>query len=155
MAVTGYGLDSYQDIASAALGGYAGKVAPTYQQAALNTQKGLMQSEYQRDLMRRNKARSNIDMNIAEEKAYRALPGQFNRRGMIDSGQYQRGGRELASNIMRARNRADEDFMQNMMTSNLQDAMSISDLEGLRGNLTGQQYQSLVAALVRGSGGAS
>ena len=55
---------------------------------------------------------------------------------------------------MRARNRSDEDFMQNMMTSNLQDAMSISDLEGLRGNLTGQQYQSLVAALVRGSGGA-
>ena len=103
-----------------------------------------MQSEYQRDLMRRNKARADIDMNIAEEKAYRALPGQFNRRGMLDSGQYQRGGRELASNIMRARNRADEDFMQNMMTSRLQDAMSISDLEGLRGNLTGQQYQSLV-----------
>ena len=154
MAITGYGMDSYQDIASAALGGYAGKTAPTFQQAALNTQKGLMQSEYQRDLMRRNKARSNIDMNIAEEKAYRALPGQFNRRGMLDSGQYQRGGRELASNIMRARNRSDEDFMQNMMTSNLQDAMSISDLEGLRGNLTGQQYQSLVAALVRGSGGA-
>ena len=33
---------------------------------------------------------------------------------------------------MRARNRADEDFTQNMMTSRLQDAMSISDLEGLR-----------------------
>ena len=42
-----------------------------------------MQSEYQRDLMRRNKARADIDMNIAEEKAYRALPGQFNRRGML------------------------------------------------------------------------
>ena len=155
MAITGYGLDSYQDIASASLGGYAGSVAPTYQQAALNTQKGLMQNEYQRDLMRRNKARADIDMGLSEERAYRALPGQFNRRGMLDSGQYQRGGRELASNIMRARNRSDEDFMQNMMTSNLQDAMSISDLEGLRGNLTGQQYQSLVAALVRGSGGAS
>ena len=33
MAITGYGLDSYQDIASVALGGYAGKVAPTFQQA--------------------------------------------------------------------------------------------------------------------------
>ena len=29
MAITGYGLDSYQDIASL-LGGYAGKVAPTF-----------------------------------------------------------------------------------------------------------------------------
>jgi|TARA_B100001094_G_scaffold162144_2_gene156915 hypothetical protein len=155
MSATGYGLDTYQDIASASLGGFAGSVAPTYQQAALNTQKGLMQNEYQRDLMRRNKARNDIDMGLSEERAYRALPGQFNRRGMIDSGQYQRGGRELASNIMRARNRADEDFMQNMMTSNLQDAMSISDLEGLRGNLTSNQYQALVASMVRGAGGAA
>ena len=155
MAITGYGLDSYQDIASASLGGYAGSVAPTYQQAALNTQKGLMQNEYQRDLMRRNKARADIDMGLSEERAYRALPGQFNRRGMLDSGQYQRGGQQLASNIMRARNRADEDFMQNQMTSYLQDAMAISDLEGLRGNLTSNQYQALVASMIRGAGGAA
>jgi len=153
MSATGYGLNSYQDIASAAMGGYAGSTAPTYQQAALDTQKKLMWSEYGRDQQRRQKARSNIDMNIAEDKAYRALPGQFNKRGMMDSGQYQRGGQELATNIMRARNRSDEDFMQNMMTSNLQDAMSISDLEGLRGQLTADQYQSLVAAMIRGSGG--
>ena len=155
MSATGYGVDSYQDIASAAMGGYAGSAAPSYQQAALGTQKGLMWSEYNRDKSRRDKTRFDIDTNKAEERAYRALPGQFNQRGMLDSGQYQRGGRELASALLQRRGRSDQDYMQDMMTSHLGDAMGMADLEGLRGQLTADQYQSLVAALVNRAGGAA
>ena len=155
MSATGYGVDSYQDIASAAMGGYAGRAAPSYQQAALGTQKGLMWSEYNRDKSRRDKTRFDIDTNKAEERAYRALPGQFNQRGMLDSGQYQRGGRELASALLQRRGRSDQDYMQDMMTSHLGDAMGMADLEGLRGQLTADQYQSLVAALVNRAGGAA
>lgn len=155
MSLSGYGLNNYQDIASAAMGGYAGMTAPTYQQAGLDTQKKIMWSEYNRDQLRRDKTRADISTNLAEERAYRALPGQFNQRGMLDSGQYQRGGRELASAFMRGRQMADEDYMKQVELSHLGDAMALGDLEGLKGQLTPKQYQTLVSALVRGAGGAA
>lgn len=155
MSATGYGVDSYQDIASAAMGGYAGMNAPSYQQQGLNLQKQLMWSEYNRNKARQDQKRLTDDFDKQEERAYRALPGQFNQRGMLDSGQYQRGGRELAAALLDRRNRADQDYMQNQMTSHLQDSMGVADLEGLRGQLTGDQYRSLVSALVSGAGGAA
>tara|TARA_R110000824_G_scaffold134362_1_gene297328 strand:+ start:343 stop:756 length:414 start_codon:yes stop_codon:yes gene_type:complete len=136
------------------MGANGAAVAPTYQQAGINLQKDAIWEEYGRQQQGRNQRRDNKTFDLGEERAYRAFPGQYNRRGMLDSGQYQRGGRELASALMRQRNMNDADYMQATESSRLRDALAANDLETLRGMLTSEQYQNLVASMISGSGGA-
>jgi len=146
-------LSGYQDIASAAFGANAGGFAPNFMENVIKTQNEVMWNEYGRGDLRRKKTRSDIDINLGEKQAYRALPGQFNQRGLLDSGQYQRGGRELAKNLQRIRGRADEDFQSALQGLDLSDTAALTNLEQYRGMLTPKQYQTLVAAVVGNAGG--
>ena len=146
-------ISGYQDIAAAAMGGYAGSVAPTYQQSATNVAQQGVWNEYGRQQLGRNKRRADKTFDLGEERAYRAFPGQYNKRGMLDSGQYQRGGRELAKALMRQRQMSAEDYQQAIMTSQLEDALATGNLEGLRAQLTSQQYHNLVNSIISESGG--
>lgn len=146
---------NYQDIASAAMGGTASQTAPTFQQASFNTMKQLGMNQYNRDQLGRDFARTSEDYGRRFEDTARALPGQFNRRGMIDSGQYQRGANRAMSDNLRGFNRAAEDYNQGIERSRLSDDILMGDLSNLRSQLNSQEYQALVASMVGRSGGAA
>tara|TARA_R110000850_G_scaffold227779_4_gene352748 strand:- start:2675 stop:3130 length:456 start_codon:yes stop_codon:yes gene_type:complete len=138
---------SYQDIGSAVFGGMGSASAGKVQDASSQVQKNLINRQYGRDKMSRQNTRNRIDLSRNAEQAYRALPGAYNQRGMIDSGSFVRGGRETAANVYRAQNRINEDFGQSIMDSWLQDSLDMGNLSELRQGLASQDYQNLVASL--------
>lgn len=138
----------YQDILSSQMSELAPS-ATQYNQASTDVQKNLIQRQFGRDQTLRDYTRSRSDIGRQADQAFRQLPGSFNRRGMIDSGAYVRGGRETAANVLRAQNRLREDFNQQMAGSRLQDTLDIADLAGLRDQLSSADYQNLVASLYR------
>mgnify|MGYP003664604740 FL=1 len=138
---------SYQDIGSAVFGGMGSASAGKVQDASSQVQKNLINRQYGRDKLSRQKTRNRIDLSRNAEQAYRALPGAYNQRGMIDSGSFVRGGRETAANVYRAQNRINEDFGQSIMDSWLQDSLDMGNLSELRQGLASQDYQNLVAGL--------
>ena len=138
---------SYQDIGSAVFGGIGSPSAGKVQDASSQVQKNLIGRQYGRDKMLRQNTRNRIDLSRNEDQAFRALPGMYNQRGMIDSGSFVRGGRETAANVYRAQNRINEDFGQSIMDSWLQDSLDMGNLSELRQGLASQDYQNLVASL--------
>lgn len=136
----------YQDILSSQMSELAPS-ATQYNQASTDVQKNLIQRQFGRDQTLRDYTRSRSDIGRQADQAFRQLPGSFNRRGMIDSGAYVRGGRETAANVLRAQNRLREDYGQAMMGSLLQDQLDLGNLAELRQNLASQDYQTLVAGL--------
>jgi hypothetical protein len=137
---------NYQDILSSQMGQMAPS-ATQYNQASTGVQKNMIQRQFNRDQMGRDYTRARSDINRQADQAFRQLPGAFNRRGMLDSGSYVRGGREMAANVLRAQNRLREDQGQAMMGSYLQDQLDLGNLAELRQNLASQDYQTLVAGL--------
>ncbi len=137
----------YQDILSSQMSKTAPNSANQYNQASLNVQRNMAQRQFGRDQALRDKTRAESDITRQADQAYRQLPGAFNRRGMLDSGSYVRGGRETAANVLRTQNRLREDFNQQMAGSRLQDSLDINDLAGLREQLSSADYQNLVASL--------
>jgi hypothetical protein len=144
---------NYQDIASAAMGGTASQTAPTFQQASWNTMKNLGWNEYNRNQERRNWARTESDFNRGFEDLAKALPGQYNRKGMLDSGVYQAGANRAVTDHLRNYDRSFQDYNQRMDRSRLMDDIMLGDLSNLRNQLNTQDYQSLVASMVKNSGG--
>ena len=137
---------NYQDILSSQMGQMAPS-ATQYNQASTGVQKNMIQRQFNRDQMGRDYTRARSDINRQADQSFRRLPGAFNRRGMLDSGSYIRGGREMAANVLRAQNRLREDQGQAMMGSYLQDQLDLGNLAELRQNLASQDYQTLVAGL--------
>jgi|ETNmetMinimDraft_27_1059897.scaffolds.fasta_scaffold00339_3 hypothetical protein len=140
-------VSNYQDILSSSMSKTAPNSANEYNQASLNVQRNLAQRQFNRDQMGRDYTRAQSDIGRQANQAFRQLPGAFNRRGMLDSGSYIRGGREMAANELRMRNRLREDFNQQVAGSRLQDTLDIADLAGLRDQLSSADYQNLVASL--------
>ena len=138
---------SYQDIGSAVFGGIGSPSAGKVQDASSQVQKNLIGRQYGRDKMLRQNTRNRIDLSRNSEQAYRALPGMYNQRGMIDSGSFVRGGREMSANVLRSKNRMNEDYTQSIMDSWLQDSLDMGNLSGLRQGLASEDYQNLVASL--------
>ena len=136
----------YQDILSSQMSELAPS-ATQYNQASLGVQRNLIQRQFNREQLGRDYTRARSDIGRQEEQAYRQLPGAFNRRGMIDSGAYIRGGRETAANVLRAKNRLREDYNQSLTGLGLQDTLDLGNLAELRQNLASQDYQALVAGL--------
>lgn len=136
----------YQDILSSQMSQMAPS-ANQYQQASTGVQKNMIQRQFNRDQMGRDYTRARSDIGRQADQAFRQLPGAFNRRGMLDSGSYVRGGRETAANVLRAQNRLREDQGQAMMGSLLQDQLDLGNLAGLREQLSSADYQNLVASL--------
>jgi len=137
---------NYQDILSSQMGQMAPS-ATQYNQASTGVQRNMIQRQFNRDQMGRDYTRARSDINRQADQSFRQLPGAFNRRGMLDSGSYIRGGREMAANVLRAQNRLREDQGQAMMGSYLQDQLDLGNLAELRQNLASQDYQNLVASL--------
>lgn len=137
----------YQDILSSQMSKTAPNSSTQYNQASTDVQKGLIQRQFGRDKALRGYTRSRSDIGRQADQAFRQLPGAFNRRGMLDSGAYVRGGREMAANVLRAQNRLREDYGQAVMESYLQDQLDLGNLAELRQNLASQDYQALVAGL--------
>ena len=137
---------NYQDILSSQMGQMAPS-ATQYNQASTGVQRNMIQRQFNRDQMGRDYTRARSDINRQADQSFRQLPGAFNRRGMLDSGSYIRGGREMAANVLRAQNRLREDQGQAMMGSYLQDQLDLGNLAELRQNLASQDYQALVAGL--------
>ncbi len=88
---------------SATYGGVGGQVSPSFGNAATpqfgsNTsgqrfadlQSALANIGYQRSGVQRERAMTLDDLGRQFQQTRRPIPGQFNRRGMLDSGQYQR-----------------------------------------------------------------
>ena len=137
---------NYQDILSSQMGQMAPS-ATQYNQASTGVQRNMIQRQFNRDQMGRDYTRARSDINRQADQSFRQLPGAFNRRGMLDSGSYIRGGREMAANVLRAQNRLREDQGQAMMGSYLQDQLDLGNLAELRQNFASQDYQNLVASL--------
>ena len=105
-AMTGRSEDPYPTRAntmSATYGGLAGQASPSFGNAATpqfgsNTagqrfgdlQSALGNIGYQRSGVQRERATTLDDLGRQFQQTRRPIPGQFNRRGMLDSGQYQR-----------------------------------------------------------------
>jgi hypothetical protein len=118
-AVTGRADDPYPTRAntmSATYGGLAGKAAPTFTNTAPTTfgggtsgqrfadlQSALGGVGYQRSGVQRQRAMSLDDLGRQFADMRRGIPGQLNRRGMLDSGQFQRAlGRSYADELRNA-----------------------------------------------------
>ena len=118
-AMTGRAEDPYPTRAntmSAAYGGLGGQVSPSFGNAATpqfgsNTsgqrfadlQSALGNIGYQRTGIQRERATTLDDLSRQFRESRRPIPGQFNRRGMLDSGQYQRAvGRTFEDELRRA-----------------------------------------------------
>ena len=118
-AMTGRAEDPYPTRAntmSAAYGGLAGQASPSFGNAATpqfgsNTsgqrfadlQSALGNIGYQRSGIQRERATTLDDLSRQFRESRRPIPGQFNRRGMLDSGQYQRAvGRTYEDELRRA-----------------------------------------------------
>ena len=118
-AMTGRAEDPYPTRAntmSAAYGGLGGQVSPSFGNAATpqfgsNTsgqrfadlQAALGNIGYQRSGVQRERATTLDDLSRQFRETRRPIPGQFNRRGMLDSGQYQRAvGRTFEDELRRA-----------------------------------------------------
>ena len=118
-AMTGRAEDPYPTRAntmSAAYGGLGGQVSPSFGNAATpqfgsNTsgqrfadlQSALGNIGYQRSGVQRERATTLDDLSRQFRETRRPIPGQFNRRGMLDSGQYQRAvGRTFEDELRRA-----------------------------------------------------
>ena len=118
-AMTGRAEDPYPTRAntmSAAYGGLGGQVSPSFGNAATpqfgsNTsgqrfadlQSALGNIGYQRSGIQRERATTLDDLSRQFRESRRPIPGQFNRRGMLDSGQYQRAvGRTYEDELRRA-----------------------------------------------------
>ena len=118
-AVTGRTDDPYPTRAntmSAAYGGLGGQISPSFGNTATpqfgtNTsgqrfadlQSALGNIGYQRSGIQRERATTLDDLTRQFQQTRRPIPGQFNRRGMLDSGQYQRSvGRTYEDELRRA-----------------------------------------------------
>ena len=150
MSATGY-----QDIAASAMGGNASRTAPTYQQAGWNTVRQLGTNQYGRDQRERDWGRTQEDYGLRMKRTARRLPGQYNQRGMLDSGVYQRGANQAIGDISRNYEQSFQDKNMAMENSYLQDDSLISSLSDLKGQLTSQQYQAMVSAVIKQAGGAA
>ena len=140
------------ETAAANMGAIGGSISPVHQ-ATWDTTRGLAESKYSRDQLTRNYTRGVDDRSREAAQAWRQLPQAYNQRGMIDSGQYQRGGNQLAQAIDRLQGRALQDYSSQIDYSHLQDTMSLQNLDELKDLLSAQDYQNVVANVVRGSGG--
>jgi hypothetical protein len=118
-AMTGRAEDPYPTRAntmSATYGGLGGQVSPSFGNTATpqfgsNTsgqrfadlQSALGNIGYQRSGIQRERATTLDDLSRQFRESRRPIPGQFNRRGMLDSGQYQRAvGRTFEDELRRA-----------------------------------------------------
>ena len=95
---------AYTSSTSDLLAAQMGEMAPTatqFNQASTDVQKNLIQRQFNRDAALRGYTRARTDIGREGDRAFRQLPGAFNRRGMLDSGAYVRGGREMAADVLR------------------------------------------------------
>jgi len=105
-AMTGRSNDQYPTVAntaSATYGGLGGQISPSFGNATTpqfggsnsgqrfsDLQSALANIGYQRTGVQRERAMTLDDLGRQFQQTRRPIPGQFNRRGMLDSGQYQR-----------------------------------------------------------------
>jgi hypothetical protein len=118
-AVTGRADDQYPTVAntaSATYGSLGGQISPSFGNAATpqfggsnsgqrfsDLQSALANIGYQRTGVQRERAMTLDDLGRQFQQTRRPIPGQFNRRGMLDSGQYQRAvGRTYEDELRRA-----------------------------------------------------
>ena len=148
-------IPGYQDIAAATFGGMAGQTAPNFQQGSWNTMKQLGMNQYNREALGRQFGRESDYWGRKMEDTARTLPGQYNRKGMLDSGVYQAGANRAIADDLRGFNQAFEDYNEQIQRSHLSDDQLMANLADLKTNLTEKQYQSLVANLVNKRGGAA
>lgn len=151
MAVSGY-TPTYKDTISGTMGGTAGSVAPSLSQATGNTKKTMAWNAYhgQKALMDWAKAQ---DKNKRQfDLGVRSLPQAYNQRGMLDSGQYQRGGQRLLEDYSRATGdlRSSLDF--GLQGLGLQDLTAQYDLGELRQLIGTARFQQIIADALRSQG---
>ena len=118
-AMTGRADEQYPTVAntaSATYGGLGGQISPSFGNAATpqfggsnsgqrfsDLQSALANIGYQRTGVQRERAMTLDDLGRQFQQTRRPIPGQFNRRGMLDSGQYQRAvGRTYEDELRRA-----------------------------------------------------
>ena len=118
-AVTGRADDQYPTVAntmSSTYGSLGGQISPSFGNTATpqfggsnsgqrfsDLQSALANIGYQRTGVQRERAMTLDDLGRQFQQTRRPIPGQFNRRGMLDSGQYQRSvGRTYEDELRRA-----------------------------------------------------
>ena len=145
-------LPTYKDTISGTMGGAAGSVAPNLSQATADTKKTLSYNAYygQKALMdwakAQDKNKRSFDLGV------RQLPQAYNKRGMVDSGQYQYGGQQLLEGYNRATGdlRSSLDF--GLQGLGLQDLTAQYDLGELRQMIGSARFQQIIADDLRSQG---
>jgi len=139
-------------------GGGATAEAPIYYSeggmSGYDLQTTLADIEAQMGRVDEQKLMQTSDLNRAMEQAQRALPGQFNRRGMLNSGLYNRAEGRLAEAGQRQRGRAEYGFGESY------DALSraAASAEGgasqaaIRNTMTDAERQASMASNIRDLG---
>lgn len=152
MSITGYQGDNYKDLVSGTTGAAASSIAPNLSTATANTQETLAWNTYhsQRALMdwarQQDRSKRQFDLGV------RSLPAAYNRRGMLDSGQYQRGGQRLADAYGRATGDLRSDLETVLQGLGLQDLTAQYDLGELRQMVGTDRFQQVVANALRSQG---
>ena len=110
--------------------------------------------EHQMGRVDEQKLMQTSDLNRAKEQAERALPGQFNRRGMLNSGLYHRGEGRLAEAAERQRGRAEYGFGESYdaLSRAAASAEGGASQSAVRTTMTDAQRQASMAANIRDLG---
>jgi hypothetical protein len=109
------------------VGGRAGEIMPGYDPDTWDRSKGLVDIERQYDIIDEQRGMTYADQQRQQEQAQRRLPGAFNTRGMLNSGQYNRAEGMQTGAFDRARGRTEMGFQE------AEDALSRAELEANTG----------------------
>ena len=142
----------YKDVTSGLMGGVAGKFSPDFYNQSWTTQKNLGQRAFDRAKLPQDWTRSQEMQNLDADRAWRALPASYNQRGMLDSGQDQRGGQRLADAYGRATGDLRSDLETVLQGLGLQDLTAQYDLGELRQMVGTDRFQQVVANALRSQG---
>jgi hypothetical protein len=139
-------------------GGGATAEAPIYYSeggmSGYDLQATLADIERQMGRVDEQKLMQTSDLNRAMEQAQRALPGQFNRRGMLNSGLYHRGEGRLAEAGQRQRGRAEYGFGESYdaLSRAAASAEDGASQAAIRNTMTDAERQASMASNIRDLG---
>jgi hypothetical protein len=152
MAATGYGTERMKDLIAGTAGGVAGAISPNLNTATQAAQKSAIYNTYAGQKNVLNYARQQRDFDRQFDQGIRQLPQAYNQRGMVDSGQMQRGGQEMLRGYGRASGDLRQDLDIALQGLAIDDLSTEYDLSELRQVLGSQRFQEAIAKALSSQG---
>lgn len=143
MAISGF-----TDFLSGATGQAASAIAPNVS----NLKKSMAFNAYQGQKAFSDYARQRDRNQLRFDDAVRQLPQMYNQRGLVDSGQFQRGGNRLLRDYATATTDLRRDLDFTLQGLGLQDFAGQLDLNDLKAVLGTQGFQEAIANALKNQG---